>query len=632
METKSFFIDDWLVEPALGQVKNRSRTVRLEPQVMKVLVYLASHRGDVVTKQEIVDALWQRRYTSDAALARCISSIRRALGDDRKQPRFIQTIPKIGYKIVAKVTKPENSVARSKSKAWPAAAAVLFAVCALALSYSGTERTLEISNTVVEAVGVGEDALFVNSLASILTIELRNEIAAAGARVINAGNPSDVMRAGGHGASHQLDSRINVEGSKISIDISMSDKSKFGNGWQRRFFVDTSGEIEMVSDIIQEVVGALDLPGPLLSRADRPAPATSSIVAYDLYLKGVESSLQLTMASNLGAIALFESALEHDPSYGLAYAGLSAALTMQIRYWNGGRRGDALSAAIQAIEREPDRAESHYALGEALSMDPAERERALESFAKALAIDAGHIEALRSSAALFQLGRDLEKAREYYTLALDLEPGDHHTMRVLGSTYFEMGDFDSAHHWLSKSYKGVPYSVKASSQLAVLDLMNGATGKAIDRCDRLRKLNFASYTCMRIAAASSIVAGDMSDARARFDAMSKRWPDDGYVRLGQAFVLLSENADEQAQQIIDSVLEQAYETIDKKDNSTKTLRVLAVGYALQGQTPKAYEILNSATEMGRSYDPWDEVDPLLAGLRRDQRFDLYIAATKPLYR
>ena len=355
-------------------------------------------------------------------------------------------------------------------------------------------------------------------------------------------------------------------------------------------------------------------------------------MAYDLYLKGVESFRKLTRGSNLAAIALFESALEHDDDYGLAYAGLSAALTMQIRYWDGNRRDDALSTAIQAIEREPGRAESHYALGEALSMDLAERERALESFARALAIDPGHIEALRSSAALFQLGRDLEAAVEHYNRALDLEPRDHYTMLMLGSAYFEMGDFDNAHHWLAKSYRGAPYSVKVNSQLAMLDLMDGATAKAINRCDRLMKLNFASYSCMRIAAASSIVAGDMSDARSRFDAMSELWPDDGYVRLGQAFVLLSENANDQAQEIIDCVLERAYASIEKKNNSVKALRVVAVGYALLGQTPKAYETLNSAAEIGRTYDPWDEIDPLLAALRRDRRFDLYIAANKPLYR
>ena len=246
METKRFFIDDWLVEPALGQVTNRLRTVRLEPQVMKVLVYLVSHRGDVVTKQEIIDALWQRRYTSDAALSRCISTIRRVLGDDRKQPRFIQTIPKIGYKMVARVTEPGSPVVWSKRRLWAAAAAVLFAAGALALSYPDAERTTEISNTVVETVGVGEDALFVNSLASILAVELRNEITAAGGRVISAEDSLGALRAKGLGGSHRLDSRINVEGSNISIDIGMADKSNSSDRWQRRFFMDTSGDIETV--------------------------------------------------------------------------------------------------------------------------------------------------------------------------------------------------------------------------------------------------------------------------------------------------------------------------------------------------------------------------------------------------
>lgn len=633
METQSFFVDDWLVEPETGQVTNRLRTVRLEPQVMKVLVHLASNSGDVVTKQEIIDALWQRRHTSDAALARCIFTIRRAFGDDRKQPRFIKTIPKIGYKMVAQISKSETPVARRKSKILAAAAAaVVLAVGALALSFTGAQSTLKISDTVVETVGVGEDALFLHSLANVLNVKLREEIAAAGVRVISSENTAGEMRVKEFSGSNQLDSRILVAGSKISIVVTKSNDSESGGSWQRRFFMDTSGELDTVSGIVQEVLGAMNLRASSAGSDNRQVPTTPNIVAYDFYLQGVQKFQEFTIGGNLAAIALFESALDHDPNYGLAYAGLSAALTMQVRHWHGTRRSDALSAAVQAIEREPDRAESHYALGEVLSIDLAKSERALESFAKALVIDPDHIEALRSSGSLYQLDGDFEKAKEYYDRALELMPGDHYTMRMLGSTYFEMGDFDSAHHWLVKSYKGVPFSVKANSQLAMLDLMSGDTNNAISRCDRLVRLTLSSYSCMRVAAAASIVAGDMTDARSRFNAMSKLWPNDGYVRLGQAYVLLSDRSNEQAQRIIDSVLEQANESIDTNSDSANTLRIVAIAHALQGHIPKAYEILENAAKKGRSYDPWDEVDPLLAVLRRDHRFDLYIAAVKPSYR
>ena len=631
MDTKNFYIDGWLVEPELGQVTSRSRTVRLEPQVMRVLVYLAARHGDVVTKKEIIGALWQGRYTSDAVLARCIFSIRRVLKDDRKQPRIIRTIPKIGYKMVAEVTKPKQPATSGMRIGLVAAAAIVVAIGALALSHTGAKPVVEISTTVVETVGIGDDALFLDSLTNVLDIELRNEISAAGGRMIGVKDSSDEVKIGVPAATHQLNTQIGIDGSQVSILMTVSDKARSGDDWQRKYLVDTSDGLDAVSSIVEEVTGELGLSASSAGGVGASARNTSSIVAYDLYRQGAEYFQNLTVGSNLSAIALFESALEHDPNYGLAHAGLSAALSMQIRYWNGRRRGDALHAAKRAIELEPDRAESHYALGEALAMDPAKRQRAMESLARALVIDPAHAEALRSSAALFRLDKDFEKAKTYYARALDLEPGDPFTMKMLGSTYFHMGDFDNAHHWLIKSYKGIPYSVSANAQLAVLDLMNGATDKAISRCDRLLKLDFASYTCMRVAAASSIVAGDMIDAGMRFDAMSKRWPNDGYVQLGQAYVLLSDDADEQAQQIIDSVLEQAYRSIAENNGCVENLRLVAVGHVLQGQTPKAYEILENATERGRAYDPWDEVDPLLDKLRDDDRFDSYIASTKPLY-
>ena len=89
------------VEPSLNSVTGPSGTARLEPKAMHVLVCLAERSGEVVTKEQLLRTVWPDTFVTDDVLTRCISELRRAFGDDAKEPRFIQTIPKSGYRLIA---------------------------------------------------------------------------------------------------------------------------------------------------------------------------------------------------------------------------------------------------------------------------------------------------------------------------------------------------------------------------------------------------------------------------------------------------------------------------------------------------------------------------------------------------
>jgi len=83
--------------------------VHLEPMVMDLLVYLASRPGQVVSKQEITDAVWEGRLIAEATLSKAVAELRRALGDDASSPRFVETIPKRGYRLLAAVGRGEQA-------------------------------------------------------------------------------------------------------------------------------------------------------------------------------------------------------------------------------------------------------------------------------------------------------------------------------------------------------------------------------------------------------------------------------------------------------------------------------------------------------------------------------------------
>lgn len=135
-----FRVAEWAVEPQLNNLERNGQAVRLEPKVMQVLVCLAEHQGELVTKQQLIGAVWADTFVTDDVLTRCISELRKALNDDPKQPRFIETIPKGGYRLIAHVQRSQDcswapgleigadSSARRQRKALVATAVALLAM------------------------------------------------------------------------------------------------------------------------------------------------------------------------------------------------------------------------------------------------------------------------------------------------------------------------------------------------------------------------------------------------------------------------------------------------------------------------------------------------------------------------
>lgn len=96
-------IGEWSVDSAAGELFGASGAIRVEPKVMDLLLLLASQPGQVVTREQIMDALWPGLVVGEDSLARTVSKLRQALGDDAKSPRYVETISKRGYRLLAEV-------------------------------------------------------------------------------------------------------------------------------------------------------------------------------------------------------------------------------------------------------------------------------------------------------------------------------------------------------------------------------------------------------------------------------------------------------------------------------------------------------------------------------------------------
>ena len=141
-----FLLDGWAVEVSSGRISRGDDSVRLEPQVMKVLVYLAEHPGIVVAREEFFSNLWGQSFVGDAALTRCIFEIRQAFGDNPRNPKIIETVPKNGFRLIAKpqLQRRRKAITRP-ALIWTAAASLVL----MALVLPTERNNLESSETAI---------------------------------------------------------------------------------------------------------------------------------------------------------------------------------------------------------------------------------------------------------------------------------------------------------------------------------------------------------------------------------------------------------------------------------------------------------------------------------------------------
>lgn len=101
--TSSFVLGDWLVHPRLNRLCRDGESLQIRPKLMDVLALLASRNGEVVSLPEIIESVWAREFMAESVVTRTIAELRKVLGDKAAQPRFIETITKRGYRLVAPV-------------------------------------------------------------------------------------------------------------------------------------------------------------------------------------------------------------------------------------------------------------------------------------------------------------------------------------------------------------------------------------------------------------------------------------------------------------------------------------------------------------------------------------------------
>ena len=107
----SYIFDPFRLDLRGGELLRDNLGVALEPKVFALLSYLVTQRGRLVGRRELLDAIWPDAHVTDASLSQAVASLRTALGDDPRNPRYIDTLPRRGYKFIAEVKEESETIA-----------------------------------------------------------------------------------------------------------------------------------------------------------------------------------------------------------------------------------------------------------------------------------------------------------------------------------------------------------------------------------------------------------------------------------------------------------------------------------------------------------------------------------------
>lgn len=144
-------IGTWEFSPATGELRRRTDVRRLEPRAARALEMLCDAGGDLVSQEQLIDGVWQGRALSENSVAVVIGQLRRALDDDAREPRLIETIPKRGYRLRA-TDANSKAPTRRRTLALVAIIVVVLAIGLANLTFRGGSPAIGVAD-VVNATG-----------------------------------------------------------------------------------------------------------------------------------------------------------------------------------------------------------------------------------------------------------------------------------------------------------------------------------------------------------------------------------------------------------------------------------------------------------------------------------------------
>lgn len=506
-----------------GELRRHGLKIRLPDQSFQILKVLLRRPGEVVTREELQRVLWTSDTFVDfeVGLNSAVRKLREALDDSAENPRFIETLPRRGYRFIATVSVPaETSAAafdpapaqvagdtpepsaarspRSRLVIWSAAALVVVALvtAAGAVYQRGGFETLRagpatepLRSLVVlpfeNLTGDVAQDYFVDSVTDALTSHLAQ---VPGLDVISRTTARQLKRRAKLlpeiGNELKVDGAVEGavvrSGTGVRITATLIRAATDRHMWTHTYEGDLRQMIALQQRIASDVAVAAGRPGR--SAVEARTPKVINALAYDAYLKGLGARGQQRHDGFRTAVGYFEEAIAIQPDFAEAYSAL--ALT-QVQFLYGGPLSPhetipkAEAAARKALQLDDTLAEAHRARGLILTLYYWRWAEGEKAFQRAAELSSGRYElALPVTRALIRHGR-FEEAVAAAERARKLDPLSFNAQMAVGNAFRAAGQHDRALQEFRRALEMSPGNTRGRFALGVTFVAMGRLDEAI---------------------------------------------------------------------------------------------------------------------------------------------------------
>ena len=498
---QGFELGDWEVFPARGILVSGDIEEKPEPKVLKVLIALACRDGDLVSRDELIDEIWDGRPTSDEPINRCLSQLRNHLGDKERPHQYIETLTRRGYRLNKKVRLkapsaqvPDEAIlaerARRQGQLWMVVAAVVVTLL-IAVVVRGVLPTNDVRSVAVlpfeNLSGDAADQYLVTGFKVELVQTLHNipKIAVKHGRVSypdrEVGDIAEVLGVAAvlFGELQRVEDTL-----KITYRVARGYDGKIISSGE------VSGEVaevfalqgELAVMVRNDLVG--ESPQQLISASRNPNSA-----AFDRYMRGLDALERRGRGrpGNLdAAIALFEEAIQLDPGFGPAYVSLATAYALLPDYRN---------APLQETHR--------------LALETVERGIAVDS---SLTDAAGEVEGF-----VYHKQKLWGQAEEAYLRATQASVVDSNAFNWYSLMLSSVGRLDDALEQILIAQKMDPSSTVVNTRTGVVYTWLGESEKAGEFFDRANLLDAAEEMHMLVRTLLLMRDGRLEEAAREFN-------------------------------------------------------------------------------------------------------------------
>ena len=563
------------LDMATGELRRSGRPVHLAPQPTRVLLALVERAGRIVTRDELKQSVWGGDTFVDfeQGLNFCIKEIRAALGDDAESPRFIETVPRRGYRVIAPVerrvaaplpdvrhqTQSPPATSRRSTRLITSLAVVIAAIAAAGAGYRMWVRdpspAVLTGKTMIAVLpfenlsGDPNQDFFSEGFTEELIGQLgRTNPARLGviSRTSTGAYRNTTKSAGAIGrelgVQHLVEGTVRRAGDRVRINAQLIRVSDQSHVWAEIY----EGDVRDILAIQQEVGNAIvrQIVATLGSQASA-SPRTVDPAVYDLYLRGrVHWSRRLPLEVEKAAAA-FTEAVRRDPTFAPAFASLAYSLNVR-------SRPAALAAAEKALSLDDRLAEAHSARALALT-HMLRWDEAGEAFLRAIALDPSNVPARYFYADYLAARGRCPEAIEQARQGVALDPLAAIPTHALGVTLYYCREYEAALPYFKRALELDAEHYWSNFRIGLVLEQRRSYDAALAEFQRLPGTVRAAYTYA--------LAGRSADARRVVrKALDEADRDLQAYHLGTAYVGLGEH-DEALRWLTLAVSNQAYDVI-----------------------------------------------------------------------